>query len=508
MILGVDSGQTALKAVVFDDTGHELGSSYCSTTVETTTPHWAERDMAEAATQLDMVIRGAVLDAGATPEDIRAVGVVGHGDGAYPVDINGQPTRRAVLALDSRSAGVLAGWQRSGTLEEALALTGQQLHTGSQAPVLAWWQDHEPATLARTRWLLYCKDWLRLCLTGVIATDTVEASSSVGAFDGAGYDSRALQVFGLADLLVKLPPVRRPADVAGTFTDAAAARTGLRAGTPVVTGTHDVVGSALGSGATVPGDYSVQAGTYSVNQLISSERITDPRWQVRPWVVPGQWVAMGASPSSASNLEWFMRQLMDHDPTPIATANAEVAGVLAEDSSVLFHPFLFGSPYGPDASAAFLGIRSWHRRPHLLRALFEGVVFNHRMHLDALAERTPRHRIHLSGGAARSQVWAQMFADVLACEVAVTDASEHGALGAAMLAGVGAGLFDSIENATACCVRADRVYTPDATQRRRWDDRYRRYLSSIDALKGLWTEDEAPHAGAEPTAGRRERGTG
>ncbi|WP_219413551.1 FGGY-family carbohydrate kinase [Pseudonocardia nigra] len=486
MILGVDCGQTALKAVIFDDEGRELGTGRCRTNVSVPAPHAAERDMAELAHQLDGVIRQAVSAADVDAGRIRAVGLVAHGDGIYPVDAAGRPTRPAFLALDGRSGPILDRWDREGVLAQTLALTGQRPHAGSQAPLAAWWSAHEPATLAATAHLLYCKDWLRLGLTGELATDTVEAASCVGRMDGEGYEPRALAAYGLLDLRPKLPTALRPAAVAGVVTDDAAKRTGLAAGTPVVTGTHDVVASALGSGATVPGDYSVQAGTYSVNQLIDGRRVSDERWQSRPWVVPGQWVAMGASPSSASNLDWFVRELMDGVDDPISVANREAAAVADDETTPIFHPFLFGSPYGPHASASFLGLRHWHGRPHLLRAVFEGVVFNHRMHLDALAERAPRRRIHLSGGAARSDVWSQLFADVLNCEVAVTESTEHGALGAAMLAGVGTGMFGDVEEATRACVRADRVFSPAAGQRTRWEDRYARYLHTVEALSAIW----------------------
>lgn len=488
MILGVDCGQTTMKAIVFDHAGYELGSARCRTTVSTPQPHAAERDMGEAAHQLDTVVAQALAAAGAEGSDIVACGIVAHGDGIYPVDHAGRPTRPAFLALDGRSQPVLDRWDRDGVLATTLALTGQRPHPGSQAPVAAWWAQHEAGTLDETAVLLYCKDWLRLTFTDVVATDRVEASSCVGRIDGEDYEPRALAAYGLQDLWDKLPTVLAPADVAGYVTAAAAARTGLRVGTPVVTGTHDVVASALGSGATIPGDYSVQAGTYSVNQLIEASRVTDARWQSRPWVVPGQWVAMGASAASASNLDWFLRTLMADVEDPIAVANQEAALAAQRADAPFFHPFLFGSPYGAEASASFLGLRHWHGRPDLVRAVFEGVVMNHRVHLDALAELAPRRRVHLSGGAAHSDVWSQMFADALDCEVAVTASTEHGALGAAMLAGVGTGVFRDVEDATRACVRQDRLFSPSSRQHTYWQDRYGRYLQTVQMLSDLWSD--------------------
>lgn len=500
MILGVDAGQSALKTVLFDDDGHEITVSRRSTGVQRPHAGWAERDMVSLADQLDSSIAQALADAGIAGRDVSAVGLVAHGDGIYPVDVEGRPTRTAILALDQRASGVMASWRAMGVLEEAVALTGQLPHTGSQAPVLAWWQDHEPETLERTRWLLYCKDWLRAHLTGTYATDTVEANACLGSLDGSTYDHRALAVYGLGGQLGRLPDAHPPTEIVGTVTAVAARRSGLRAGTPVVTGTHDVVGSALGSGASSPGDYCVQAGTYSVNQLIDIHRTVDPRWQCRPWVSPGLWVAMGASPSSASNLDWFVTAVLRGDDAPLETVNAEVASILDDDSAVVYHPFLHGSPHGSGAAAALLGLRAEHSRGHVLRAVFEGVAFNHRFHLDALAERAPRQRVHLSGGASHSPVWCQIFADVLGCQVAVTDATEHGALGGAMLAGIGSGLYSSLDQAVARCVRQDRVYSPDSARVARYDERYEFYLRSVDALSVLW-QPALDGPSARPTDG-------
>lgn len=487
MLLGVDCGQTRLKAVVFDDGGHEIGRADQATTVERSHGSHAERDMAEIAVQFDAVVAASIADAGVDPREIVGVGIAGHGDGVYPVNRQGAPTRPAILAMDGRAASILRQWQASGTLTQAVAFTGQPPHAGSLAPLLSWWSSNEPMTLADTYRLLYCKDWLRFTLTGDFATDVVEASASVGRSDGSGYSKDALNSYGIAGLEDLLPEIRRPTDIAGTVTTEAAARTGLQPGTPVVTGTHDVVAAALGSGCIRPRDVCVQAGTYSVNQLIWHERVIDPRWQARPWITDGQWVLMGASPSSASNLDWFIRALMGETPDAIAVANIEVAQS-QPSSPLIFHPFVNGSPYGAHASGSFLGLRSWHGRPDLLRAVFEGVVFNHRMHLDALAEISPRHRVHLSGGASHSPVWAQMFADSLHCEVAVSDSTENGALGAAMLAGIGVGLYRDVFEATLACVRDRCTFHPEPAATKKGGADFSRYLHSVEIMQKLWDD--------------------
>lgn len=486
MLLGIDSGQTALKAIVIAPDSRLLGSSSLGTERLSSAPHWVERDMGRAWQQCVQVIRDACASARIDPAQVTALSIVGHGDGMYPVDSEGTPTRNAILAMDSRAAGVLSSWQASGLVDAARALTGQEPHAGSIAPLACWLREHEPAVFEATRFFLNCKDWLRLQLTGQVATDIVEASASFGRLDGSGYDPRAFAIYGLPELQQCLPAVLGPMQLAGTVTPMAAELTGLRAGTPVITGTHDIVGAAVGVGATQPGQYSLMAGTYSISQVIAQGRRVDSRWQTRPWVGDDQWVYMAASPASATNLDWFIDTFLSGESDPIGAANAEATAVLDDTSSVQFHPFLFGSPYGAQASAAFLGIHAWHNRGHMFRALFEGVVFNHLVQLNALVSVVTPVSFRLTGGGAKSDLWCQMFADGLDTPVETTDNKEAGALGAALCAGVGGGVFSSLSEGQAACVRVKNRYEPTAAGTRRMAEGFHRYQTSVAQLQSLW----------------------
>jgi L-xylulokinase len=486
VIIGIDSGQTSLKAVVFDEDGRALGAASQTTVVNSPHAHWVERDMNDLIAQFDSAIRDAMVAAGVTGDDISAVGIVAHGDGLYFVDAENNAVRPAILALDSRAQPVLDEWTLDGVLDRARAITGQEPFAGSLAPLVSWLRQNDPAALDDSRWLINCKDWLRLSLTGRIGTDLIEATSSVGQPDGSSYSAAALEAYGIEDIAAKLAPALAAHTVAGYVTDSAAARTGLRVGTPAVTGTHDVVGCALGIGAVSPGDLSVVVGTYSINQMITETRKLDARYQVRPWLQPGQWINMATSPASATNLEWFINTLMPGMAEPLAIANDEVAAVLADPSDVLYHPFVFGSPFGAVASASFLGLRAWHSRGHLLKALFEGVAMAHRYHLDAFIDESPRTSIRLTGGGSRSDVWCQIFADALNSRVEVAEAKESGALGAAMLAGVGTGLYESLEDAASSCVRIERIFTPSGEGVRKMDALYDTFTKSLESLKPLW----------------------
>ena len=486
MLLGIDSGQTALKAVVINEDGSLLGSASRPTQRLSRHPHWVERDMEHAWQQCAEVIRAAMESARIDGSQITALSLVGHGDGVYPIDSGGAPTRQAILALDSRAAPILAEWETSGVLDAARGFTGQEPHAGSLAPLSDWLRTHEPDAFGRTRWLLNCKDFLRLRLTGEVATDIVEANSCFGLLDGSGYSDQAFQAYGLPEVRALVPDAHSPLEVGGQVTAVAAELTGLRAGTPVIIGTHDIVGAAIGVGASKPGQYSLMAGTYSISQVFAHGRVVDRRWQARPWVGPDEWVYMAASPASATNLEWFLRTLAQGERDPIGLANREAAAVLGEASPVQFHPFLFGSPYGPGASATFLGMHGWHTRGHLFRALFEGVAFNHLMQVRDLGSVSPASTFRFTGGGAKSPLWCQMFADALNAPIQTTEHDETGALGAALCAGVGTGVFPTLAAAETACVRVKAVFEPTADGADRMADGFRRYQRSVAHLRSLW----------------------
>ncbi|HZC27031.1 MAG TPA: FGGY-family carbohydrate kinase [Actinopolymorphaceae bacterium] len=491
LLLGVDAGQTVTKACVFDRYGREVGSGSARVGVTSAAPHWVERDMEEVWQASAAAIKSALAAvdvAGRDPASrIAAVGIVGHNDGLYLVDQAGAPVRAAVTAMDTRAGDILAEWRASSMWSRALALTGQVPYAGSPSTLLAWFARHDAAVLDRARWVLFCKDWLRLRLTGEVATDPTEASAAFTSVRTQQYADEALALYGLDALAEKLPPLVASHAVAGEVGPVGSEATGLPCGTPVVTGAHDVDGTAIGVGAVTPGMLSLAAGTFSINQVVSRHAVVDERWQARSFVLPGQWLTMSTSPSSATNLEWWREVFgLDADDASYDRLGREAAAALDGPSQLLYHPFLYGSPYGEVASAAVLGLRGWHSRGDLVRAVLEGVVLGHRVHVDALRERFELSgTARLAGGAARSAVWSQMFADALDLEVEVPDGDEAGARGAALLAGLGTGWYASLEDAAAT-VSIARRHVPDPARRTVLDAAYDRFVEAATSLRELW----------------------
>lgn len=439
-------------------------------------------------------VRGAMEISGVSGTDMLAVGVAGHGDGLYLVDEGGDPVRPAILSLDSRAHEIVERWRRAGVLDEAMPLTGQHPFAASPAAVISWVREQEPESIERSRWMLCCKDWIKLKLTGEVSTDPTEASSSFTDVNTQDYSEASFRLYGLDDLREKVPPIVGCAKVAGEVTREAAGQTGLAAGTPVVSGVHDVDASALGVGSLHPGQLCIVSGTWSINEVVSAKPLTDPRWECRNFVEPGLWMNMATSPASATNLDWFMRRLCAPeiekasrtDRSPFEFVGEEVEAALEEKSRVFYHPFLYGSPQRSDAAAGFFGLRGWHSRGHLLRALFEGVVFNHKSHVEALRSTFSISEIRLTGGGIRSDLWRQMFADALGMPVGVANTEESGARGAMLCAAVGASVYGDVGEAVDRVVSIVRTHEPDPARQEKLSEAYETYRALIEALEPVW----------------------
>ncbi|HET9067906.1 MAG TPA: FGGY-family carbohydrate kinase, partial [Amaricoccus sp.] len=386
-LLGIDNGLTVTKAVVFDAAGAPLAVARRRVPQSIPRPHHVERDMDGLWTATAQAIAEAISASGRPAADIAAVAATAHGDGIYLLDADRRPLGPAILSLDSRAGAIAEAWTGGPVGTAALTLTGQLPHASAPSALLAWIRDHEPGRYTRIATAFACKDWLRFCLTGTLGTDRTEASTSFTDVRTQAWSAEALRLFGLDALAHALPPIAHSAAIAGHVTPEAAALTGLVPGTPVAAGLHDVTASALGIGGHAPGILAIVAGTYSINETVSTEPRTDPRWFCRSAIEPGHWNAMAISPASAANYDWFLDTLCRADqeaagPEIHARLAREIDAALAKPSTALFHPYLFGSPHGPTASASFLGLRAWHDRGTLLRAVLEGIAFNHRVHLD------------------------------------------------------------------------------------------------------------------------------
>lgn len=494
-ILGIDAGGTAVKAAVFSAAGEELAVASMTPRLIAPAPGHAERDPEEAWHGLAAAIPAALGKAGITGADVAAVGITGYGNGLHLVDAAGRPVMNAVLASDIRAAAICEEWVAAGLEAERVARTFQRFWPATPAALLAWLQRHRPETLAAASAVLMCKDFLRLKLTGVVAAEVTDQSTAalVGA-DRTEYERPLLAALGLSPQERLLPPLIETLTIAGAVTREAAAATGLAAGTPVAAGACDNLAVMYGTGVTDRERIVVMSGTWGLHQSFLAAPVTDGSILITAHGArPGDWLAIEGSPTSASNLEWFAETFLRAAGAAAgedvyALANRLVAETPAEGPPVLFLPFLNGAIDAAAARGSLVGFSSWHRLGHAVRAVYEGVAFEHRRHLERLsAVRGKPAAARFAGGAAKSRPWSEIFAAALGLTLEVPAGSEFGARGAALLAGVAAGLVPDLD-ALAGMAAVDRVVLPQAGLVETLDRRYALYRSLIAALGPFWKE--------------------
>ncbi|MDZ4295400.1 MAG: FGGY-family carbohydrate kinase [Hydrogenophaga sp.] len=497
-LLGLDAGNTMTKVVLFDLQGREVESVRRRNPILFPAPGHTERDPQAMWDDLCSAVRELLALGGVSPEQIAAVSVSGYGAGLYLVDAHGRAIRPGIMSTDSRVTDLLAVWDRTGLGHRNGLRIQQRLWTGQTAPLLAWLSACEPEAVAASHAILFCKDYLRAQLCGDISTDLTDAGIA-GLLDVAtgSYPHGFYQELGLSDWQAKLPTVGACTDIVGEVSSAAAQATGLRPGTPVVRGLVDVCAAALASGVRDPSQLSVIAGTFSISSTLHAT----PRLDTLPllqtaYPVGGYFLASEGSATSASNFEWYCKSILGPEAATHAAGlgksiyevcGERVSQVMDRANDILFFPFLFGGPSG--APAGLLGLKAEHDGADVLRAIFEGIVFSHKLDTDALlsgADSAKVSSIRLAGGAVNSSVWCQMFADILGLPVEVTEGNEVGARGTAICAAVAMGLYANLGEAMKHMVRVTRVYEPHPKRQAAYARKFKAFQQLAQALPGLY----------------------
>ena len=303
-------------------------------------------------------------------------------------------------------------------------------------------------------------------------------------------------MYDLSEAYDALPPLKQSSEVIGQVTSAAAQETGLAVGTPVVGGLFDVDASAIGAGAINVNQACLVMGSWSINEVITKDPIVDPSlFMTTLFAEPGLFLTIEGSATSATNLEWFVNQCCGDERAEAKRRGVSVYEVCSEEvaslppgsTNIIFHPFLYGSNVQPTARAGFYGVAGWHTRAHLLRALYEGVVFGHLNHIEKLRKAGGQiNTARLAGGGSRSAVWSQMFADTIQVPMEISDGNELGARGAALSAGIGAGIYRNYAEAVQEAVKVVRVHEPIPANTPLYLARYAEYERLIKVMQEPW----------------------
>jgi xylulokinase len=418
-------------------------------------------------------------------KDVCAVGLTGQMHGSVFLDRRRRVLRPAILWNDQRTAEEAGEIERRLTRRRLISLTGNRALTGFTAPKVLWLRRYEPALFRRLRHLLLPKDYLRLRITGELATDVADASGTL-LFDvrARAWSDEMMRVLELSESI--LPAVLESPAFSGTVTAQASAELGLAEGTPVVAGAGDQAAGAVGAGAVSPGLVMVSLGTSGVvfTSALRPAIQRGGRLHAFCHAVPGVWHVMGVMLSAGGSMSWLASALGKSEARLASMAGRSPAGA----GGLVFLPYLSGerTPHAdPAARGAFVGLTSRHGPGDLARAVMEGVAFGLRDCLALVRSlRLPIEEVRLTGGGARSPVWRQIVADVLGVPIVALATEEGPAHGAALLAGVGAGLWSDVPEACRAAVRTVKGASPQPRARPVYDALYGHYRELYPKLKG------------------------
>jgi len=483
--LGIDVGTGGTRAVLIDGAGQIVASETIEH-VPFASPQtgWAEQDPDDWWRAAVAAIRAVLSHDNIRPDSISAVGLSGQMHGAVLLDADDKLLRPSIIWCDQRSEAQCQQLTEQIGASRLIELTCNPALTGFTLPKILWVKDHEPEHWRRLRSLLLPKDYVRLRLTGDKAIDVADASGTLLLDVSARQWSREmLDAAGINDNV--LPRLFESPEITGSVSQSAAELTGLRAGTPVVAGAGDQAAGAVGMGIVKPGSVSATIGTSGVVFAATNNPALDPKGRVHTFchAIPNRWHVMGVTQGAGLSLRWFRDQF---GLAPYDQLTAEAANVPAGADNLLWAPYLMGerTPHlDPNARAALVGLTASHTRAHVVRAILEGVAFSLRDSLEIFRDmNVPVESIRLGGGGARSKLWRQIQADVYAHAVDIVQAEEGAAYGAALLAGVGGGLWKSVDDACAEVVRVVDRIEPDAAAVKVLEPLYRSYRELYPAL--------------------------
>ena len=475
---------------MIDETGAVRAQASAAYETISPQPGWTEQrpdDWWQAA-------RAAIIALGTqiSLRDVAAIGLTGQMHGSVFLDAEREVIRPAILWNDQRTAAESDAIERTIGVERLVRITGSRSFTGFTAPKLLWLRQNATIAYKRLHHLLLPKDYIRLVLTGELATDVGDASGT-GLFDvGArGWSDEIIDALDLdRDVL---PRAYEGTEITGHVLVDIAADLGLRAGIPVVAGAGDQQAGAIGAGAVTPGVAMTAIGTSA--EVFAPSAAYAPELQGRLHAmchsVPGAWHTMGVMLSGGGSMSWLARALAPvSGGDPIERLYSLAAESPPGARGLLFLPYLTGERMpinDPNARASFVGLTSDHDAGDMARAVMEGVAFNLRQILDITRATGVRiDEMRLTGGATRSATWTQIIADAFEMPVSLLESTEATAIGAALLAATGAGAFASVADAAASCVRVASTVVPTLEGVAAYAEAFDRYARLYAATQAVW----------------------
>ena len=514
--LGIDVGTGGTRALVMDERGDVIGSASSEhENFASPRPGWAEQDPRDWWRATGAAVRQALQASRVHADDIACVGFSGQMHGAVLLDSADEVVRPAIIWCDQRSEAQCRELEEMFGRDTLIRLTCNPPLTNFTLTKLLWVRETEPRNWAQVAHVMLPKDYVRFKLTGDRAIDMADASGTL-LLDVANR-RWSTEVLAKTDIQESvLPALFESPQICGQVSATGAEATGLREGTPVVAGAGDQAAGAVGMGIARAGAVSATIGTSGVVFASTDRPAMDPKGRLHTFchAIPGRWHVMGVTQAAGLSLRWFRDRfgvergvLLNsqsgerRDPYEILAEEASAVPAAAEGA--FWVPYLMGerTPHlDPNARAALIGLTASHTRGHVIRAIMEGVAFSLKDTFTIFDElKIPVTSIRLGGGGARSPLWRQIQADVYGREVEIVAAEEGAAYGAAILAGVGAGAWNSVEQACEAVVRVAKRIAPNQEDAATMQQAYRTYRQIYPALHQIGREDRRAAPAVAPT---------
>jgi len=487
-VLGIDFGGGASKATLLAETGEIKAVNTVEYPTSYPHPGFAEQNPWDWYAATCQTIGEILEKSGVEAGEIAAVSLDAATHTAVLADENFQVLRPAIYWTDSRSTKEVQ-FLRENFLD---VIEREVLHrpdTIWTLPQLLWVRENEPEIWAKTRKIMFAKDFVRHQLTGDFVTDVIEAQGSM-FFDylRMNWSETLCGLLGFAGDDSVLPRLAQPSDIAGEITEKAARETGLRKGTPVLCGTTDTVMEVFASGAVAKGQMTIKLATAGRICVVTEQAFPSPYLINYSHIVPGLWYPGTATKSCAASFRWY-RDTFGGEYQALAEAAAEIP---AGSEGLLFHPYLNGelTPYAdPKLCGSFIGVRAGHSKAHFTRAVFEGVAMSMLDCRKALEEIQIPHEETAAaiGGGAQSPIWRQILADALGITL-IQKENTDSSFGSAMMAGTVAGLFPSLSEALAICSKEVSRTFPNPENTVRYEHLFEKYRKVHDALASIYHE--------------------
>lgn len=495
-LIGVDIGTSGTKTVLFDENGRSIASKTIEYPLYQPKNGWAEQDPQDWWNASAQTIHAVLKDSKVDPKQVKGVGLSGQMHGLVMLDDQGKVLRPSILWCDGRTGEQCREITEKVGAKRLIEITANPALPGFTAGKILWVRQHEPDIYSKCKHILLPKDYIRYMLTGALATEVSDASgTNLLDVPHRCWSDEVLEKLDIDKAL--LPKMYESCEVTGIIHEQAAKLTGLAVGTPVAGGAGDNAAAAVGTGVVEEGKAFTTIGTSGVIFAHSDHVTIHPEGKVHTFchAVPGCWTVMSCTLAAGLSLKWYRDNFCDAEKQtaegmgvdPYYLMDQQAKCVPAGANRLLFLPYLMGerSPLLDENSrGVFFGLSAIHTRYDMLRAVMEGVVYSLRDCFDTLKDTgVPFKTMYACGGGGSSPLWRQMLADTYNCKVQTIASKEGPALGAAILAGVAAGIYPSVQQACKDLIKTNPAQTPIVENSAVYENYFQLYRQLYPSLK-------------------------